>query len=611
MSVARPLLEYVSDIKTKKSLSETYLALKRLVSHHKRYYALIVLTLVLCIIRSYLFTLEPLFTSYIIDEVIIGGRYDLLQQYLAVILLSGLGVGVSVLLISYVHGTLSQNILRDIRSEYYKSLSAKSFGFYDSVTVGDLVSRATMDLQAVDGFLRIWLSTIFNAFFSIVAIFSVIYSTSPSMTLVSMATMPLIFYFNTRLFVETMPLFRKMQLILGRLSSYIQQDIVGMKTVRILGLEEDIVQGFKEVEQVFVNTAIAAGRIQSIYMPLSSTLLTLGIALVYVYAGYSISAGYLGLTIGSIILFARYMIRLTFPLRDLSMMLGVWINASAGLERVFEIIDMPRIIEDSPGALDIIMRQGKVEFDGVTFGYEKDRPVLNGVSFQVNPGERIAILGATGSGKSTLMFLLPRFYDPDSGSIRIDGTDIRRFKLASLRKQIGVVLQDVFLFSGTIRDNIAFGNPNASPEQIVQVAKTARIHDFIQSLPEGYDTKIGERGVTLSGGERQRLTIARALLTNPRILIMDDSLSFVDSKTEQEIQIAIEEAMRTRTAFIIAQRLSTVKNADKILVLDEGKVLEFGPHDELIARRGAYRRIYESQFIAKRLEANREGENLS
>jgi len=346
-------------------------------------------------------------------------------------------------------------------------------------------------------------------------------------------------------------------------------------------------------------------------MPLSSTLLTLGIALVYVYAGYSISAGYLGLTIGSIILFARYMIRLTFPLRDLSMMLGVWINASAGLERVFEIIDMPRIIEDSPGALDIIMRQGKVEFDGVTFGYEKDRPVLNGVSFQVNPGERIAILGATGSGKSTLMFLLPRFYDPDSGSIRIDGTDIRRFKLASLRKQIGVVLQDVFLFSGTIRDNIAFGNPNASPEQIVQVAKTARIHDFIQSLPEGYDTKIGERGVTLSGGERQRLTIARALLTNPRILIMDDSLSFVDSKTEQEIQIAIEEAMRTRTAFIIAQRLSTVKNADKILVLDEGKVLEFGPHDELIARRGAYRRIYESQFIAKRLEANREGENLS
>jgi len=505
-------------------------------------------------------------------------------------------------MISYVHGAMSQRIIRDIRSEYYSSLQGKSFSFYDSVAVGDLISRATMDLQPVDGFLRMWLGTIFNAIFSVAAILWIIYPISPSMTLISVATMPLIFYFTTRLFVETMPLFRNMQLILGRLGSYIQQDIIGMKTVRIFRLEDDIVEGFKQVEQVYVDTAINAGRIQSIYMPLSPTILTLGIALVYVYAGYWISAGSATFTIGTIILFARYMIRLTFPLRDLSMLLGTWINASAGIERVFEIIDKPRGVMDSPEANDATIPLGGVEFKNVRFGYAAERPVLSDISFKINPGEKVAILGATGSGKSTLIYLIPRFYDTDSGSVLIDGVDTRQFKLSSLRRQIGVVLQDVFLFSGTIRDNIAFGNPNASMEEIVEVAKTARIDDFIQSLPEGYETMIGERGVTLSGGQKQRITIARALLTNPRILIMDDSLSFVDAKTEQEIQSAVEEAMRTRTALIIAQRFSTIKNADKILVLDKGHVVEFGTHHELMKRNGTYRRIYQTQFVEKSLE---------
>jgi ATP-binding cassette subfamily B protein len=428
------------------------------------------------------------------------------------------------------------------------------------------------------------------------------YSISPSMTLISLIPLPLIFYFTTRLWVETMPLFRVMQLILGRLSAYIQQNVIGMKTVRIFRREKDVVEGFKKAEQVFVRTAITAGRIQSIYMPLPTAILTLSIAMVYVYATYSIYNAGAVLTVGSIILFARYMMRLSFPLRDLSMLLGNWINASAGLERIFEIMDAPKGVEDLPDAEEITIKEGVVEFRNVTFQYANGKPVLKNVSFKVNPGEKIAILGATGSGKSTLVYLIPRFYDPVAGSILIDGVDIRRFKLSSLRRQIGMVPQDVFLFSGTIRENIAFGKPDASMEEIAKAAELAKIRDFIESLPDGYDTFVGERGVTLSGGQRQRITIARAILTNPKILIMDDSLSFVDSKTEQEIQLALTEVMKGRTTFIIAQRLSTIRNADRIMILDNGEIVELGTHEELMARNGAYRRIYETQFLGKSLE---------
>jgi ATP-binding cassette subfamily B protein len=393
-----------------------------------------------------------------------------------------------------------------------------------------------------------------------------------------------------------------MQLIMGKLTSYIQQNIIGMKTIRIFRREKDVVDGFKEVEGIYVDTAVKAGKIQAIYTPLGPAILTLGIALVYVYAGETLSIPGSALAIvqvGNIILFARYMMRLTFPIRDVSQTLGTWIAAYAGLERIFEITDVPRNVEDLPSARDVKIERGKLELENVTFGYAKDRPVLRNISFTVQPGEKIAVLGATGSGKSSLIYLIPRFYDIQKGSIRIDGTDIREFKLVSLRKQVGVVLQDVFLFSGTLRENIAFGKPDASMQEIVQAAKSARIHEFIESLPCGYDTAVGERGVTLSGGQKQRITIARALLGNPKILIMDDSLSFVDAKTEQEIQAAIQEATKDRTTLIIAQRFSTIKNAEKILVLENGCVAEFGTHEELLAKNGVYKKVYETQFVQK------------
>jgi len=603
MSIAKPLVDYAKSLKPQKGFTRSFSAFKKLMKYHRRYYWFVLAIIILAVIRSTLFSVEPLYTTYIIINVIgPPSSLSLLPGYLLVIILAGIGYAVTNFALIFLHGVMSQYIVRDIRTEYYRSLQGKSFSFYDSVAVGDLTSRATVDLQLVDMFLRTWLGTVFNAVFTTTIIIAIILPISPIMTLISMATMPLIFYFTTRLWIRTMPLFRNMQLIMGRLTSYIQQNIVGMKTIRILRREKDIVDGFKEVEGIYVNTAINAGKIQSIYMPLGPAILTLGIALVYVYAGYTLGIPGSALAVaqvGDIILFARYMMRLTFPIRDLSQTLGTWIAAYAGLERVLAITDAPRNVENLPNAKDIKIEKGKLELEKVTFGYVKDKPVLNNVTFTVQPGEKIAILGATGSGKSSLIYLIPRFYDIQADSIRIDGTDIREFKLASLRKQIGVVLQDVFLFSGTIKENIAFGKPDASMDEIVKAAKTARIHEFIESLPLGYDTPVGERGVTLSGGQKQRVTIARALIGNPRILIMDDSLSFVDAKTEQEIQSAIEEATKTRTTLIIAQRFSTIKTAEKILVLENGSVAEFGTHDELIAKNGVYKKVYETQFVQK------------
>jgi ABC-type multidrug transport system fused ATPase/permease subunit len=603
MSVAKPLLDYAKSLKPKKGFAQSFSAFKRLLNYHKKYYRFIVPIVVLAVIKSILFSVEPLYTSLIIINVIgPPANTSLLWGYLLVIISAGIGFAITNFVLTYVHGVMSQYIVRDIRTDYYHALQGKSFSFYDSTGVGDLTSRATVDLQMVDNFLRTWLSTVLNAVLSTITIFVIIWPISPTMSLISVVTMPLIFYFTTRLWLQTMPLFRNMQLILGRLSSYIQQNIVGMKTVRIFRREKDMVDGFKDVENVYVNTAISAGKLQSIYMPLGPAILTLGITLVYVYAGETLGIPGSALAVaqvGNIILFARYMMRLTFPIRDVSQTLGSWIIAYAGLERVLEITDAPRNVEDLPGAKDIRIQKGKLELENVTFGYARERPVLNKVTFTVQPGEKIAILGATGSGKSSLIYLVPRFYDIQEGSISIDGTDVRQFKLDSLRQQIGVVLQDVFLFTGTIKENIAFGKPDASMDQITQAAKAARIHDFIVSLPSGYDTLVGERGVTLSGGQKQRITIARALITNPKILIMDDSLSFVDAKTEQEIQSAIEEATKKRTTLIIAQRFSTIKTAEKILVLENGSVAEFGTHEELMANNGVYKRVYETQFIQK------------
>jgi len=602
MSVAKPILEYIKTIKTQAQVLRSTKVFRRLLAYHKRYVPLITLIVSLAILAAYLFTLEPLFTAQIIDQVITQRKTELLQGLIINIILTMVSFGILNFIITYVQGYVAQMVTRDLRSDYYSKLQRKSFKFFDASAVGDLVSRATMDMQAVEAFVKTWLGTVTNAIFVLIIAFIIMYSINPVMSLLALAPMPLVFYFQAQLWIKTMPMFRKMMLILGKLGAYIQQNIIGMKVVRIFRREDELDQGFREVEEEFVDTAIDAGKIQSKYMPTASAVLTLGIVAVYIYGGNLVAAPAAILTIGGLTLFARYMMRMSFPLRDLSMLSGNWINAAAGLERIYQIMDIPEDIDDAAATTDDPNRateKGEVEFENVTFGYVKERPVLKNISFKAKPGEKIAILGATGSGKTSLVCLIPRFYDPDSGSIFIDGKNIKMFKLSDLRHKIGLVLQDVFIFTGTLKDNITFSKPDASMEEIESATKMARIHDFITSLPEGYNTVVGERGITLSGGQRQRITIARALLTKPKILILDDALSFVDAKTENEIQQAIEEAMKEKTSFIIAQRLSTIKNADRIMVLDNGEIVEFGTHNELMTRNSVYKRIYETQFLEK------------
>jgi len=601
MSVAKPILEYIKTIKTQANVLRSTSMFKRLLTYHKRYLPLIILVVGLTILGSYLFTLEPLFTAQIIDQVIVQRKTELLQGLIINIVLAIVSFGILNFIIAYVQGYFAQMVVKDLRSDYYSKLQRKSFKFFDASAVGDLVSRATMDVQAVEAFVKTWLGTVTSTIFVAVIAFVIMYSINPIMSLLAVAPLPLVFYFQAQLWIKTMPMFRKMMLILGRLGAYVQQNIIGMKVVRIFRGEDELVLGFRQVEEEFVETAINAGKIQSKYMPTASAIVTLGIIGVYIYGGNLVAAPIAILSIGGLTLFARYMMRMSFPLRDLSMLSGTWINAAAGLERIFQIMDIPEDVNNAEPTNDLkpVPEEGEVEFKNVTFSYSKERPVLKNISFRANPGEKIAILGATGSGKTSLVYLIPRFYDPDSGNILIDGRDIRSCGLSNLRRKIGLVLQDVFIFTGTLKDNIVFSKPDASMEEIESAAKMARIHDFINSLPEGYDTLVGERGITLSGGQRQRITIARALLAKPKILILDDALSFVDAKTENEIQQAIEDAMKGKTSFIIAQRLSTIKNADRIMVLDKGEIVELGTHDELIAKNSVYKRIYETQFLEK------------
>jgi ATP-binding cassette subfamily B protein len=572
--------------------------LSRMLGYVRNYWYLVTFSFALTVVSRFLRIYVPLIsTKAIIDDVILQGNYDQLPFYLLLII----GIYASNSIISflqrYINSSTSQKIVFTIRNELFTSLQEKSFSFYDRTQIGQLMARVTSDIRRMTMFYSFWMNSLFGSIIQIILIYYYLFGIDVNLTFISLITIPFVFVINYFFMKKIHPINSTIRERYGRLNATLQQNIVGMSVVRIFTNEPFELKNFEEVNNTFLNANMEEVKLRAIFRPFTGFLLGLGTALLYWFGSGEVIRNTLSL--GSLLLFSQYISMLTLPVRFVSILINLYSRAMAGAKRVFEIIDSKAEIEDKPDAIQLPTIRGEVRFSDVTFEYIKDRPVLKDINFLVKPGETIAILGATGSGKSSLIYLIPRFYDIIKGTITIDDYSIKDVTLKSLRNKVGIVLQDIFLFSTTIKENIAFGQPDATTEKIINVAKLAQAHEFIMSFPEGYDTLVGERGVTLSGGQRQRIAIARTLLRDPRILILDDSTSFVDTKTEHEIQKALDELRKDRTTFVITQRLSTIKNADRIIVLDNGKIEEIGTHKELLKLKGIYSQIYATQFAPK------------
>jgi len=491
----------------------------------------------------------------------------------------------------------SQSVAYDLRNDLYAKIQNLSFSYHDKNQTGQLMVRATDDVEKVRLFIGQGLLQLVGAVILLTGTIIILFTSNVSLAWTAMPILPVAMILFGVFASLAQPMFMKVQQKLSYLNTVLQENLAGIKVIKAFTREKEQQTKFKQAADATMNQSIAVSRLFTFLFPFIFLVANLGQAAILYVGGKQIIAGLLSL--GAWQEFSLYLIYLFFPIAQFGFIITQMGQASASAERIFEILDARSDIVDKPNAIKLPQVKGEVKFEDVTFRYfGGGEPVLNHVSFEAKPGESIALLGATGSGKTTIINLLPRFYDPSEGRITIDGHDLRDVTLDSLRSQIGIVLQETTLFSGTIRENIAFGKPDATLEQIQNAARAAAAHDFIMTFPDGYDTHVGERGQTLSGGQKQRVAIARALLLNPRILILDDSTSSVDLNTEAQIQKALDTLMKDRTSFVIAQRISTVMNADKILVLDKGEIVEQGKHADLMEESAIYAEIYNSQILA-------------
>ena len=489
----------------------------------------------------------------------------------------------------------SQTVAFEIRNELFDKIQRLSFSYHDQNQTGQLMIRATDDIEKVRLFIGQGLVQLAGAAILLVATLSLLLSTNWQLALVSMPILPAALIIFMIFGIVSQPLFAKVQARISDVNTVLQENLAGIKVVKAFAREQMQQEKFRVAAGNLLNQSLTVSRVFGFLFPVVLLVANLGQASVLYFGGKQIVNG--SLTLGEYQEFSLYLIYLFLPLAQFGIIITQLGQAGASAARIFEILDATSDVRDKPDAVTLPAVSGRVTFDNVTFKYPGGGdPVLSEVNFTVEPGQCVALLGATGSGKTTIINLLPRFYDPSSGSIMIDGLDLRSVTLDSLRSQIGIVLQETTLFSSTIRENIAFGRPNATLAEVQAAARAAAADDFIDAMPEGYDTPVGERGSTLSGGQKQRIAIARALLLNPRLLILDDATSSVDLQTESRIQAALDHLMRGRTSFVIAQRISTVINADLILVLDRGKIVASGRHLDLLENNDLYAEICRSQL---------------
>ena len=511
---------------------------------------------------------------------------------------------------------LTHRVAYDLRNEYFNRVQRLPFSYHDRTQTGDLMSRATSDISETERFVGIGLMDLVATVLLLIGVVVAMLIEDVRLATIALIPVPILVAATIRFGGLVRPMFKSIQEQIAVLATTMQESLTGIRVVKAFAREPYELQKFERENDTWFQRRYKVIRIWANNWPFFNFTVAVSIFLLLWFGGPLAMNG--TITVGTLFAMISYVLMLNGPVQRLGFLVNLAATAGASASRVFEVIDSPMEPIESDEAFALLDITGKVRFDNVSFAYNEDQPILQDISFKVESGQTIALMGPTGSGKSTITSLIPRFYEVSQGQIQIEGVDVRAWQLSSLRQHIGIVLQDSFLFSSRISENIAYGRSEATRDEIIAAAKAARAHDFIMKFPQGYDTLVGERGVTLSGGQKQRIAIARALLKNPRILILDDSTSSVDTETEHKIQQALAELMLGRTTFIIAQRLLTLKNADCILVLNHGRIVQRGKHDELLKMGGLYREIYDLQLkdqeefasLQKRLES-RSVKNLS
>ncbi|MFW0861647.1 MAG: ABC transporter ATP-binding protein [Dethiobacter sp.] len=541
--------------------------------------------------------LIPQFIRVVIDEALLGGRFFLLPWIAVGIVFVTLVKGLFAFLERYLMEKVAQKIIYALRNRLYVHLQQLSFSFYEATQTGQIMSRATADVDMLKRFYGFGIVHLFQGIVTFAGVGIVIFSMHWRLATLTVLTLPVtvmaIFSFSRKVG----PAFQAIQEQLADMTSVLQENISGIRVVKSFGREAEEEEKFNRQNLSLLKKNLFAVRIWAYYLPFLSFLTGLSAAAILWYGGQEVIRGQL--LLGELIAFNSYLFMLVMPLRMLGWVVSLSQRALTAARRVFELLDTEPDVADAPDAAELTIVSGKIDFHDVSFAYREGVDALKNISFAVAPGEMVAIVGSTGSGKTTLVSLILRFYEPTVGVIAIDDNDIRRYTLQSLRRAVGFVSQETFLFSETIAKNIGYGDARAGRDAIESAAKAAQIHDFIMTLPQGYDTLVGERGVNLSGGQKQRLAIARALLKNPKILILDDYTSSVDAHTECLIKQALATLMKGRTSFVIAQRIATVVAADLILVMDGGEIISCGTHRELLETSLLYREIYDLQLGGK------------
>ncbi|MFO7792090.1 MAG: ABC transporter ATP-binding protein [Candidatus Saliniplasma sp.] len=575
----------------KNSNTQMIPTLMRLGGYTKRHWIKIIGVMVAVFISTALGLIPPWLIRYGIDNYILEGNIERLWIIALAMVGTALLKGVFDYVKSYISEYIAQNIIHDIRVKLYEHMNKLSFSFYDESRTGDLMARITTDTDTLHRFLGRVSTFVSENILTIIGIMIIMLFWDYRLGILYILILPLMVFGMYMYSSRVRPMFRKVRKNFAKLTHLVKENFVGMDVIKLFGKEEEEKNRFDKHNQDYVDINIKASKVSALWMPYVHFLIGVSTALVVWYGGRLVVQG--DISLGMLAGFLSYIAMLTRPVRQTGMMINFTNQATAAAERIFEVLDKKPDVKDDPDAYEMPSVKGRVEFKDVDFSYKKGKQVLNDMNIDVEPGQTIAIVGPTGAGKSTLLHLIPRFYDIDDGQIMIDGHDIQKVTIDSLRKQVGIVLQHTFLFGASIKENISYGRPDADIEDIKRCAEIAQIHDFIESLPLGYETPIGERGVDISGGQKQRLAMARVLLTDPNLLIFDEPTSSVDAETESKMQKAMEEVIKDRTTFVIAHRLWTVQNADKILVLKDGEIVEKGKHAELIERKdGFYRSIY-------------------